>query len=315
MNIDQNKIINSRSLTFLKEFCDHQFPDFHTMGKEDKRSKTITYEVKSEIKRTEVNHVEITEEQFQKLPEKSKTSKDGKFYHLKENVIWGYDTDVYANDLIQACIHAKLCASKVPSDASCRFYIGKYMRKSTTKIPPPNNDVVLRSIFNFNFDEIYTLDPKYIEDGKERDSGLSKREVLVKKDMMEFLGPYTLAKYSIRVSSNTTQTKQANVLRGSGTVKLRPSKYERITLVVDFWYPDHMMERLDEIVSKFLDSDNKEMGKVLSGFGVKTNHSINKKITKEQAKLSQQTKKITEDRTDKQFNNMMQQINKTDDFF
>lgn len=314
--MEQNKVINSRSLTFLKEFCDKQFPGFTTNGKEDNRCKTTTYEVKAEMKRTEVKPVKITEEQYNKLKDESKVTKDGEFFQLKENIIWGYDTLPHTEELIQACIHAKLCCGKVPPDTGCRFYIGKYMRKSTTRISPPSNDVALRAVFNFDFDEIYKLDPKYTDGSGSHDSGLSPREILIKKDMLEVLGPYNMSKYCIKVSNNTTQSKQTTPVRGTNSVKLRPSKYQRITMVVDFWYPYDKIETLDDFIGKFLETDQNETKKVLGTFGVKTNHSINKKINKEKTKLAQQTKKLVDDRIDKQLSEqLLLQGGNAEDFF
>lgn len=315
--MDTNKIINSRSLSFMKEFSEKQFPDFKTNGKEDVRSKYVTYELKPEVKKREIKRVKISEEEFQKLDPKVKETENNEYFKLVENVIWGYSSDGYDHpalfeELKLFAVHAKMCVVKVPADAGCRFFIGKYMRKSKTSISPPQDDVALRAIFNFNFDEIYKLSPKYKDDaGKNQDSGLDSRELLIKKDTLEIIGPYSLAKYTINVSANTTQTKKTTPLRGGSNTKLRPGNYERITVVADFWYQPEFVDRLDDMISQFLNDDNNEMAEVLKGLGIKTNHSINKKIIEEKKKLANRTRDLSANnlRAEREFDELAKGIN------
>ena len=311
--MDTNKVINSRSLSFLKEFCEKQFPNFTTTGKEDNRSKSTTFELKAEIKRKEQTKIEVSQQEYEQLDPGKRITENEKYFKLSENIIWGYKNDNYADkpqlfeELKTVCVHAKMCVAKIPADAGCRFFIGKYMRKANTRIGPPEDDVALRAIFNFNFDEIYTLNPKYTDSTGKHDSGLTQRQLLIKKDTLEVIGPYSLAKYTITVPSNTTQSKQTTPLRGGNNTTLRPSKYERITLVADFWYQPELIDRLDDMIREFLDEDNNEMNQVMKGIGIKTNHSVNKKINEEKKKLAERTRGLSENnaRAEKEFQELV----------
>jgi len=272
----------------------------------------------------------VSEEEFHTLLPSQRFTKNKEWFEIKENIVWGYSDEYESSrssdearpdikELIQLAIHSKLASSNIPPDASCRFYIGNYMRKSTTKIPPPADDVSLRVIFNFGEDEIYTLDPNYRENGNAKNSGLDQKDVYIGKNMLEMLGPYTMSKYTIKVSSNTTNTRKGAPIRGmsKNVTKIRSANYNRITMVVDFWYPPEMVEKLNQLVADFLEDDHEGVQEALLGLGIKTNRKINKKLHNEKTKMLNNTRRLMNETVDKEFDlsSRGNEYTNIDDFF
>nr|QBK90584.1 MAG: hypothetical protein LCPAC104_00800 [Pithovirus LCPAC104] len=137
---------------------------------------------------------------------------------------------------------------KIPYKSYCLVRVGLYMRKSRMMIPPPSKMTLCRIILNYDYDEIYSLQ-EIKPTNTEKKEWKTYKELMIKKNTANILGPGNLSNYQIYIGSNpfiTIKSENLDNPQANTRKTIRHSNYERITVILDY--------RCDEIkISKLLD--------------------------------------------------------------
>lgn len=159
----------------------------------------------------------------------------------------------------------------IPAQAKCRVQVGVYRRKAKMTVSAPKKDVLCRIILNYGYDERYCH-----QETTKGDNGktfyANVKETVARSNTAMLLGPYLLSNHSIYVRGDPnvnlvpenvpTHIAQSHLSPAAGrTQTIRPRKYQRITVVLDYTGTDHMIQDFMEL----LDTENGDDENPLAG--------------------------------------------------
>ena len=162
----------------------------------------------------------------------------------------------------------------IRGDSPCRITTGLYFRKSGTSLEAPPSDVLNRFLLSFNEEEQYILSPyvltKTNDSTSDRvSSGLPEQlvkvvhatttdpdQLAVAVDRAGYaaiynMGPASLARYRILVNKNPVSSHTSKMPTGPGIrsgktrSRVRRARYERVTVVIDFYSSEALVQEAD----------------------------------------------------------------------
>ena len=165
----------------------------------------------------------------------------------------------------------------IPKQARCKVQVGMYMRTSSMTLKPPEKDVLCRIILNFGYDERYLHQTVSVTKAGKTIYSTTK-ETVSKSNTSILLGPRVLCNHNVHIKSdpnidlippgipeNIAHSKLSP--NGGKTRTIRPLRYQRITVLLDFRGTDKMIEGFLQSMEKgddnspFASMINKLMGK------------------------------------------------------
>lgn len=158
---------------------------------------------------------------------------------------------------------------KIPAKSRIKIFIGEYMRFSPTHIEPPSEDTINRIIFNFKNKDLYRLEPgpmidfedqlKRLNDKKEIseiakkfNAPLEPKTILLEPNRCFPMGPVKNSNYYIHLNGGKEIRIPPKIegnlpIRGmNAEIKIKPTSYARITIVVDIMTSVEMVSKIAE---------------------------------------------------------------------
>ena len=144
---------------------------------------------------------------------------------------------------------------QVPPGTPCSVFIGLYTRHSYMAIDPPNKSVG-RMIINLLAKDVYIFDPLPTSD-------IPRRDPMIDANTFFLLAPNLITNYRLIVGRNP-KIKSSE----SGINSIRPAKYERITIIIDYHVTEEKAEEIGKFANNLLSSKS-ELNKIAKTIGGK----------------------------------------------
>ena len=196
---------------------------------------------------------------------------------LKNKIKWEYPPDTPAPIAkIVEHVREKL---QMPSDTPCDVYMGLFMRRSQMIAPLPKEKTISRVVVNLKYKDMYILTQPY--DGVGRP--VTVRQVMLDEDSIMMLGPAGVCGFNVMVNSNPKYKIPFNmphVVQGMRTINrekftIRPSSYERITLILDYGTSKKMSLQLSNGQTDNISNPNPALQRLVGKIGPSILKSIN----------------------------------------
>lgn len=188
--------------------------------------------------------------------------------NLNDRVEWKYRPDI--PDPVTKLIDQVREKLQVPADSSCGVYAGLFFRTSKMMGPLPDKKTISRIVVNFGPRELYGLAEPY-KGGKP----IYVRQMILEPNTMLLMGPAGTSGFNIIVEGNPKYKVPGEMpigvpgMRGLSKERfsIRPTKYERITVILDFYASKEMSLRLSNGASDNLDDPNPFLERLVGKIG------------------------------------------------
>lgn len=216
------------------------------------------------------------------------------------------------NEDMPICIRylIELCKKDIEGSKGARVYYGSYMRKASTRLPPPTKDTISRFLFNIGSADKYVFDanvpnldkiPSLAEMVKKKSGcDLPEKEIFISEDNMLQLGPATVSNYIVYVSSDPKIQKPAtiNTMNMHSTPKyltLRVAKYHRVCIIIDILGTEDAVREASRQAETAIDQISKsDLQTIAKSLNPNANKDDEDKLTtREKVELQKVMKNVT----------------------
>lgn len=186
---------------------------------------------------------------------------------IKEHIVWKYPQDI-EKPIAILVDHLKTTLQMDP-DTPCKVYVGLFMRKSQMIAALPDKQTISRVVVNLKHKDVYALTQPYSGNGKPT----IVRDILLEENSMLFLGPSSMCGFNIMVNryhkfkipSDTPTGMPGSRMANQERFSIRPRRYERITVIVDYGTSRNMSLQLSDGRSDNLENPGPALQKLVGG--------------------------------------------------
>lgn len=196
---------------------------------------------------------------------------------LGDKIKWGYPSDIPVSiaEMVEH-IRERL---QMPPDTPCDVYIGLFMRRSQMIAPLPKEKTISRVVVNLKYKDIYHLTQPH--DGIGRPTTV--RQVMLDEDSIMMLGPAGICGFNVMVNNNPKYKIPGNMPSGIPGMRninkekftIRPTSYERITLILDYGTSKKMSLQLSDGQTDNLSNPNPALQSLIGKIGPSILQSMN----------------------------------------